>query len=295
MHLQKLDWILIGIFLLSLLLLGFALELIPPEIRFIVGIGYLGVLILIIQLEIYRRTQIHLMTIAEDRKSEYHQIESLFSVFSSLNNKAPLPTMREWAISPDFAKLVMSSIYKYQPQTIVELGSGVSTIISSYCLQAINNGTVISIDHDAKYAEVTKNNLLIHGLQDIARVKHIPLKSIILDNQTFNWYDPEKLYDISELQKIDLLIVDGPPVSFNDLARYPALPILHQFLSDNAIILVDDANRIGEQKIVDLWLNQYDDLEFKLVAAEKGAIILQKVSSKKYLGSKKSNIAAAFA
>jgi len=290
MHFQKIDWILITVCVIVLLLLALITQFTPGNLITLFFIIYSVILLVVCQIEMYRRTQIHLLSISYDQKSNYYQTECLFSVFSSLKNQVPLPMMRGWSISPDFAKLVIASIYEYKPKTIVELGSGVSTIISSYCLQSIDNGSVISIDHDHKYAKDTENNLAIHGLSNIAKVIYAPLKTITLDNQTSDWYDLEKLDNI---QSIDLLIIDGPPVNNNSLARYPALPILYKALNDNAIILIDDANRIGEKKILDLWLQEFDDLEVKLIDAEKGAIILQKISTEKHIYSDKSKVAIA--
>ena len=89
-----------------------------------------------------------------------------------------------------------------------------------------------------------------------------------------------RLKKLNKIEQIDLLIVDDPPVGCNSLARFPALPVLYKLLSDKAIILIDDANRIGEQKIIELWLNKFDNLKVKRVDAEKGAVILQKENLK---------------
>ena len=189
MTLHKIDWIILTIVALSLLALSEILKLFSLNNSDLNLVICIGISIIIIQIEIYRRTQAHLLNIDLEQKYNYRQIESLFSLFSSLTNKAPIPAMREWAISPDFAKLVMSYIYEYQPKTIVELGSGVSTIISGYCLQSIGSGKVISIDGELEYAEATMSNLNIHGLQNIAEVIYAPLKEVVVENETFKWYD----------------------------------------------------------------------------------------------------------
>ena len=53
--------------------------------------------------------------------------------------------------------------------------------------------------------------------------------------------------------KIDMLIVDGPPRITQELARYPAIPILHEYFSDRFTILLDDSKRDDEAIIIQKW------------------------------------------
>src|SRR6185295_577572 len=78
------------------------------------------------------------------------------------------------------------------------------------------------------------------------------------------------------IEPIDLLVVDGPPGDVGDLARYPALPLLHERLSDNAVILLDDASRRDMRLILDLWLREFDNFDLERIDTEKGAAILRK-------------------
>ncbi len=80
-----------------------------------------------------------------------------------------------------------------------------------------------------------------------------------MNGKTWNWYD---LPDLDKLPgKIDMLVVDGPPWKLQHLARYPALPVLFKYLSDNAVIILDDGNRPDEKEIVKLWKKEYDCFE----------------------------------
>ena len=78
----------------------------------------------------------------------------------------------------------------------------------------------------------------------------------------------------------DLLIVDGPPGIAGELARYRALPLLYDRLSDEAVIIRDDAQRDEEQPIVALWLEQFDDLTAKSLPSEKGTVILRRLGAR---------------
>jgi hypothetical protein len=66
----------------------------------------------------------------------------------------------------------------------------------------------------------------------------------------FQWYGQSVLDDVDA---IDMLIVDGPPSATGELARYPALPVLADRLSEGASVLLDDAARDDEQRVIERW------------------------------------------
>ena len=240
--------------------------------------GVFSSYLLIVILLIYRQNQFTLQAILTNQKNDYKQIESLFSLFSLLNIRVPIPDMRDWAVSPDFVKQIINFIYKVKPNIIVELGGGVSTIISAYCLEKIGKGSIFSIDHNSIYANITASNIQQHGLEKYVNVNHAPLEGVDLSHKTFNWY---KVDVFSQLKSIDILIIDGPPYVSNSLSRYPALPLLHHLLNDNAIVLIDDGNRDDTNEIVNTWLKEFDDLELLPLNVEKGGFALRKISQTK--------------
>lgn len=201
------------------------------------------------------------------------QIESLFSIFSTLKPQLPLPTTRGWAASPDLLKEIISLTHRHKPQLVVEASSGVSTLIIAYCLQRLGTGKLISLEHEEKFAQVTQNNLSLHGLDDVATVIYAPLVEVEINGAKWLWYDLTKI-EIPEA--IDLLIVDGPPGTTQKLARYPALPMLHEKLSKKAIVLLDDGARADEAKIIEQWMAELKMSHSEYLPLEKGAYLIQK-------------------
>ena len=55
------------------------------------------------------------------------KIDALFSIFSIIQLRHPLPAMGHWAVSPDFARILVDVILDRKPGLILELGSGAST------------------------------------------------------------------------------------------------------------------------------------------------------------------------
>ena len=55
---------------------------------------------------------------------------------------------------------------------------------------------------------------------------------------------------------ISLVICDGPPGDTRG-GRYGLLPVCASHLADGCVILMDDAERMGEQAAISNWQNQY--------------------------------------
>ena len=230
-------------------------------IALIMGGG--GLLALLLRL--YHKSQVEAF-------QHYRQLEALHALYATLKPHLPLPPMRLWAISPDFATLQVGLIAEHKPKLIVELGSGVSTLISCYALRTFSiEGRVIALDHDADYAGRTRDLLRTHGLDGLATVIHAPIAP------ETRWYD---LAAFPEDLSIDLLVVDGPPQAVGPMARYPALPNLWAHLAPGALILVDDTMRSDEQQMVARWLAEFHLDIIVSVANEKGAAILRTPNQK---------------
>lgn len=229
---------------------------------------------------VYRRLQKLIIEnnqiIKKQVDDDYRQIESLFSVFSTLKITQPLPPMRDWAISPDFAAVLISIICEYKPKTILEASSGVSTLISAYCLKELGCGNILSLDHEKEYADKSKANIKQHGLGHIATVVHAPLKEVEINGKNWLWYDVDVL---KKVECVDLFVIDGPPSTLQEMARYPALPLLFKKLSVNAVIVLDDTLRKDEKNIISTWMKEYNCFIDETIITEKGATILHRRTS----------------
>ncbi len=135
----------------------------------------------------------------------------------------------------------------------------------------------MSLEHDERFAAISAANVAKHGLQNIATItraplKAAPLKAVTIQGKSWLWYDVKQL---EKLAPIDMLIIDGPPMATQRLARYPALPLLFHRLSDDAVILLDDAGRKDEKEIVKRLLREFDGFCLEKIDTEKGAAVLR--------------------
>lgn len=240
------------------------------------GAGLFAGLFTIFQIELFRRTQESHEELIRAQNQTYRQIESLMNLQQELGLRHPLPPMRGWAVSPDFANLIVSVIRDLKPARVLDVGSGVSTIVAAYALKVYGDGRIVALEHQPAYAALVREELSRHGLTDRARVMDAPLKEIRLGDDAWRWYASEAADQEGEW---DLVIVDGPPANTQTMARYPALPVLFKRLSRKAVILLDDASRAEERKIVERWAREFPDVQVEWKETERGAVILRRTEA----------------
>ena len=193
----------------------------------------------------------------------YRQSEALQQLFALLKFSAPIPPTRSWAASPDLLLTIADLVRTRKPRLVVELGSGVSTLI----VAKAGARKVISIDNSAEFAEKTREMLKDHKVRGV-EVRVAPLKA---HASGVDWYDTAKLKD---LKKIDMLIIDGPPGSKNPDARKPALKELLAKLSPNVVVVIDDVNRIGERQLAEAFAKALPRHTLSILNHEKGTAVI---------------------
>lgn len=177
------------------------------------------------------------------------QVEHFFHMHHLL--ELPVGTLkgtRGWAASPDFLCKIAVAALSAKELRVVECGSGLTTLVLARCAQMKGRGHIISLESDEFFAESTLQELRKLGLAEYAEVFYAPLAEVTLENGTFKWYD---LADISIPEELDLVVVDGPPVTpDNPMSRYPAFPILGARLIADGRLLFDDVKRAEDSKML---------------------------------------------
>jgi precorrin-6B methylase 2 len=166
---------------------------------------------------------------------------------------ASLPSLGGQAVTARSILDVADEIRRAEgPVTIVDLGSGSSTVLDALVLQSTGRGGhVFALEADPATAAETRAALALHGVRNIATVVDAPLTQVKLPDGTASpWYAMNQLTGISE---IDILFVDGPEGTAAGLARFPAFPLLAERLKPGALVVLDDTNRADEKAIVRLW------------------------------------------
>jgi hypothetical protein len=126
---------------------------------------------------------------------------------------------------------------------ILECGSGLTTIMMG--LLAGRRGVEIwSLEHSAEWHARITNALGRHRIPGV-QMCYAPLREF----NGFSWYDPPLA---TMPRDFSLVICDGPPGDTPG-GRYGLLPLLRDYLSPGALILLDDAHRPSEQEVMSRW------------------------------------------
>jgi len=188
------------------------------------------------------------------RRELQRDVSALLSLRSLMPDGRRLPAPGGWAATPETLALLMDRIMTApELRTVVELGSGSSTVWMALALSRRGGGHLVSIESDAEYATTTRSALATLGLSEIAEVRVAPLTEVEVGGESIAWYEGVRAADFGD---VDLLFVDGPPGHTNKWARYPAVPLLASALSDTAWVVLDDVDRHSEQEIAERWLRE---------------------------------------
>jgi predicted O-methyltransferase YrrM len=177
----------------------------------------------------------------------------------------------EGAMSPAGLATVATEVAFAERRTLVELGSGVSTVVLAR-LERELGGRVFAVEHSPGWAGWVRRALARDGLEDVATVIEAPLGPHPLSLEGAPWYDEDALAPLPR-EGIELLLVDGPPGYGEGMSRsrYPALPTLQSRLPPGALVVLDDAEREGEREILDAWERE-SEWRFERRSAERIAI-----------------------
>jgi predicted O-methyltransferase YrrM len=202
------------------------------------------------------------------RRQERHVWET-HNVFRVLEGGAPLPLPGGWAASTDLLGELIRAIAARRPQRLVELGSGVSTLVIAAALRNNGAGRLISIDAEEAFAAQTREQLQRQDLGDWVELRIAPLTEMKCEGIARPWYDTRMLSDLSD---VDLLLIDGPPTARRADMRYPSLPFFWSRLAPGAIVLLDDAARPAERAMAAAWERQFPAASYEYLHLEKGAL-----------------------
>lgn len=176
-----------------------------------------------------------------------------------------LPHLGSWKADTGFLRHIVMNIARLRPAVTVELGAGASTLVAAKAMALHGGGTLISFDQHAGFVEGTRNWLKDNGLS--VDIRHAPLEAEV-DGWPGRWYSVDRLPE-----RIDLIIIDGPPWSIHPLVR-GAADSLFRRLAPGGVILLDDAARPGERLVARRWRKRWPDIDFSLLHdGTKGTLV----------------------
>ena len=124
---------------------------------------------------------------------------------------------------------------------MVELGIGASSLVLARALERHGGGRLVGLDQNAGFVDATRIWLAEHGAE--ADLRHAPLE----DSRPHGW--PGAFYRLEGLpERIDLLVIDGPPWTLHPLTRGSAERLFDRVPVGGTVVL-DDGARPGERLI----------------------------------------------
>lgn len=184
------------------------------------------------------------------------QINQLF------NNTEFYINHNHFSFSPSGIAHVLNEIFMRQRRSIIEFGSGMSTIYIAKALEVHKIKTsFISVDADRDWILVLQNMLNNLGIDQHVDFLHAPTNKLE-PNHSFPgqdiWYDTASILSKIEGKAFDLVIADGPCGKTCPYARNHAIPFLLQNLSADYAVFLDDVHRSDEKAIVKHWKKLLD-------------------------------------
>lgn len=184
-----------------------------------------------------------------------------------------LPQPGAWSLDSDTLSWLVTELEARRPACVVELGSGLSTIVLGLKLRALGHGRLISIDHDPKFAEQTRSWVDFHRLHDVVEIRLAPLQPRPGQPQEPPWYDEAALTD---LNGVAMLVVDGPPMTtLHPDIRAAALPFFAPRFTGDWVIYFDDANRPGERRFLTHWRTAQPSVKVEFLPFPKGGAVVR--------------------
>ena len=222
------------------------------------------------------------------------QIEAYLNLHSMLSGGFELPPMHGWPVSPDFALLLVRQVQHNHYDLIIEFGSGTSTVLIAEALRkktphASRQSRYVVFEHLESYFDQTHAQLKQRQLDPVLQLHLTPLESYeATDGHIYPYYDCNSVLvrcasDLTQGSRV-LVLVDGPPASTGEHARWPAFEVVTAALASVNIdlridFLLDDYIRQDEKEVANSWEQIAIDKSWAYVATryrlEKDAYLMQ--------------------
>jgi hypothetical protein len=151
-----------------------------------------------------------------------------------------------WAANHSLLYLIARCFTELPVANVLELGAGQSSILLSQLNDRLKREAVITtVEHDVQWANKIQSQ--VNHRVTVATLEPKVIEGHPIHHYGGAYFDPSALYDF--------VLVDGPPANGSKdlvLNRLGAVELIAKNLDKNFVILVDDAERRGEDMLVGL-------------------------------------------
>ncbi|WP_448585968.1 class I SAM-dependent methyltransferase [Thermaurantiacus sp.] len=176
-----------------------------------------------------------------------------------------LPNLGSWKADAGFLALLAEEVRVRRPETVVEFGCGASSLVLGRALARNGRGTLLSFDQHAAFVAATRAWLGEYGIAADIRVAPLAPPPAPWPGA---WYAHGPLPE-----RIDLLVVDGPPWTVHPFVR-GAAEVAFPNLAVGGRVVLDDGARPGERIVMARWQRRWPNFRFDRVrAGTKGTVV----------------------
>jgi len=178
-----------------------------------------------------------------------------------------------WSLGEQAYRAIHDDLVQHGARTIVEFGSGTSTI--RLC-QNFPGATILSLESEPSFCQETRSLLQERG--GGTRVE-VALRPLVWQRHSLGFF--RSYHPGSFPRDVDAVLIDGPPIA-TLRGREACLYQVFQFARIGARIYLDDYCRDAERKIVRNWLRAYPHelLHCATFASEHQVAVLEKIGER---------------
>jgi hypothetical protein len=148
----------------------------------------------------------------------------------------------------------------------LELGAGQTSLLFDAMQRAnVIEAKIKTIEHDPVWADLVRGRVA-------HEVETVPLRRYEENGLAYDGYD---LTNVDLNPNIDLLVIDGPPAASRErrYARHGCLQLLDRLNPTGFVIIIDDAERVGEALLCERIANR---LQSEGISYARGQITANK-------------------
>ena len=187
-------------------------------------------------------------------------------------------SLYDWAANYSFIYLLFRILDKISPQNILEMGLGQTTKVTSQYIAYKNPlASLIVCEHNQVW--------ITHYRSELPQSDRIKIQALGLECFEYEGQQTDKYKDLESLaqnQKFDLIIIDGPTGGGKNFPRSNIIDLVKEkHLSDDFIIIFDDAERSGEQLTISKTKEVLKERNIEFIEFERKGLKAQRVITSK--------------
>jgi predicted O-methyltransferase YrrM len=162
----------------------------------------------------------------------------------------------QWPLSRPTARLVARLVRDLGLRRVLEFGAGRSSVVLATAISRHGGGCLTSVEHQPEFARESWRQ--VEAMSSIDSQLVVSRLTLGLSRYGLMYTFSEATKALARRAPYDMLLIDSPPGAYG---RDSTLFQAYRYLQPGAVIVLDDANRSGEQTAARRWLRACPGLQ----------------------------------